>query len=354
MRLQSQGYRVAVIGASSLVGKELLTVLEERHFPVSQFVKLEGTGAAELPIVDLDEPVIPGIDDGTDMSGEEFDFAFIAARPDRLPGFLRPQSRRPHVVIDLDQALPELSSAAPRIPLLERGTPPAAPLEGGSEQQLVVSAHPAATVLSILLLRLAAEFEIKTAVAQVFNPAASLGSRAIEELQKQTVNLLSFQKIPRSIFGAQLAFNLLPRLGGSGSVVMSSLEERIRGELQRCLAGRAPLPALRLFQASVFYSMAISLYVETSKPAAPAAVGRAVAGERVRLGRAADQAPSQVGVTGSAEILVDPIIPDGGRETGLWIWAAVDNLRLAAENAVEIAEGLAGQKRGAGVSGRAN
>ena len=135
---------------------------------------------------------------------------------------------------------------------------------------------------------------------------------------------------------------------------MSSLEDRIRGELRRCLADRAPLPALRLFQASVFYSMAISLYVETGKPAAPAAVGRALAGERVRLGRAADQAPSQVGVTGSTEILVDPIISDGGRETGLWIWVAVDNLRLAAENAVEIAESLASQNHRAGVSGRAN
>lgn len=351
MRLQSEGYRIAVVGASSLIGKELLAVLEERHFPVAELVKVAGSGAAELPIVDLDEPVIPGIDDGTDMSSEEFDFAFIAARPERLPAFLQPESRRPRAVIDLDQALPELSGSVPHIPLLERGSPPAAPGAGGSQHQLLVSAHPATTVLSILLLRLAAEFELKTAVAQVFNPVASLGSRAIEELQKQTVNLLSFQKIPRSVFGAQLAFNLLPRLGGSGSMVMSSLEERIRGELRRCLAGRAPLPALRLFQASVFYSMAISIYVETGKPASPSAVGRALAGERVRLGRAADQAPSQVGVTGSTEILVDPIVPDGGREAGLWIWAAVDNLRLAAENAVDIAEGLAGQGRGASVSG---
>jgi aspartate-semialdehyde dehydrogenase len=357
MRLQSQGYQVAVVGASSLVGKELLAVLEERHFPVTQLVKLEEGGAAELPILDLDEPVVPGTGEDTEISAAELDFAFIAARPDRLPAFLQPDSPRPRAVIDLDQALPELSSAVPRIPLLERGSqPPAAALADRNQPQLVVSAHPATTVLSVLLLRLAAEFELKTAVAQVFNPAASLGSRAIEELQKQTVNLLSFQRIPRSVFGAQLAFNILPRLGGSGSIVMSGLEDRIRGELRRCLADRTPLPALRLFQASVFYSMAISLYVETTKPAAPSAVGRALAGERVRLGRAAEQAPSQVGVTGSTEILVDPIISDGGREAGLWIWAAVDNLRLAAENAVEIAESLAGQRRGASASGspRAN
>lgn len=351
MRLQSGGYRVAVVGASSLVGKELLTVLEERQFPVGRLLKVEGSGAADLPIVDLDEPVIPEIEEAAEASTEEFDFAFIAAHPDRLPAFLEPGSRRASTVIDLDHAMPELVGAVPRVPLLEGGSAPGSAASGSTQAQLVASAHPATAVLSLLLLRLAAQFELKTAVAQVFNPAASLGSRAIEELQKQTVNLLSFQKIPRSIFGTQLAFNLLPRLGGSSSTVMSDLEDRIRRELERCLAGRALLPALRLFQASVFYSMAISLYVETSKPASPAAVGRALAGERVRLGRAADQAPSQVGVTGTTEILVDPIIADRGRESGLWIWAAVDNLRLAAENAVEIAESLAGEKRGASTSG---
>ena len=348
MKLQSDGYRLAVVGASSLVGKELLTVLEDRQFPVSQLAKVEGEGAAELPILDLDEP-IPEIA-GTDVVPDEFDFVFIAARPEKLPGFLQPESRHVGAAIDLDQALPELAGAVPRIPLLERGGVSSTTASGGREAQLVVSAHPATTVLALLLVRLAAQFELKTAVAQVFNPAASLGSRAIEELQKQTVNLLSFQKIPRSIFGAQLAFNLLPRLGGSGSLVMSGLEDRIREELRRCLAGQALLPALRLFQASVFYSMAISLYVETGTPVAPSAIARALAGERVRVGRAADQAPSQVGVTGSAEILVDPILTDRGRETGLWIWAAVDNLRLAAENAVDIAESIAGDRRRAGTS----
>ena len=56
MRFQSQGYSVAVVGASSPVGKELLRVLEERQFPVSRLLKVEASAAAELPIVDLDEP----------------------------------------------------------------------------------------------------------------------------------------------------------------------------------------------------------------------------------------------------------------------------------------------------------
>ena len=55
MKRDAQGYRVAVVGASSLLGKELLTVLEERGFPVARLITLgPGEEEPELPIVDLD------------------------------------------------------------------------------------------------------------------------------------------------------------------------------------------------------------------------------------------------------------------------------------------------------------
>jgi aspartate-semialdehyde dehydrogenase len=331
-------YRVAVVGASSLLGKELLAVLEERRFPVAQLVKIEAGGEPELPIIDLEEET-PSALGSVEVKGDELDFAFVAARPDPLPAFLQAESARPGVVIDLDEGLRELSPAPPRIAFLEAAptsTPP-------GSRALVASAHPATLMLSLLLLRLAARFEIRTAVAHVFTPASNLGPRAIEELQRQTVNLLSFQKVPRAVFGSQLAFNLLPRLGGgSGSSAFGGLEGRIRGELRGSLAGRVPLPALRLLQAPVFYSMAVSLYVETAAATTPAATAQALAGERVRVRRPAERAPSQVEATGSAEILIDSIVADSARPTGLWIWAAADNLRLAAQNAVEIAESFAG------------
>lgn len=341
MSVSGARYRVAVVGASSLLGKELLAVLEERRFPVARLVKIEAVGEPELPIVDLEEET-PSALDSVKVNGDELDFAFVAARPDPLPGFLQPEAVRPGVVIDLEEGLTELSTAPPRIAFLEVSTASTPP--GG--RALVVSAHPATLMLSLLLLRLAARFEIRTAVAHVFSPAANLGPRAVEELQRQTLNLLSFQKIPRAVFGSQLAFNLLPRLGGSAASAFGGLEGRIRGELRRCLAGRAPLPAVRLLQAPVFYSMAVSLYVETAATTTSASAGRALAGERVRVRRPADRAPSQVEATGSAEILIDSIVAESARPAGLWIWAAADNLRLAAQNAVEIAESFVGGRAG--------
>jgi len=93
-------------------------------------------------------------------------------------------------------------------------------------------------------------------------------------------------------------------------------------------------------QAPVFYSLGVSLYVETADPVAPEAAAAALAGERVHVRSAKQDAPTQVEVTGSSDILVDHVTPDSAHATGMWIWAVADNLRLAAANAVELAASL--------------
>ncbi len=389
MKSAAQGYQVAVVGASSLLGKELLAVLEERTFPVSRLVRFEADDEEpSLPIVDLREHSQIMVAD-EDVDEAELDFVFLAARafPDGGESpFLRRALdgqglRQPHntqvspsgtrlgpggppasrglrpslqgdatenrcVVIDLGEGLAEVRGGVLSIPFLDQnaigGRDVASHIEkrGEAHPRIIIAPHSGTIVISTLLLRIAARFVLKSAVAQVFSPASDIGTRAIEELQKQTINLLSFQKIPRGVFGAQMAFNLLPRLGRTNRDGLNKLENHIRNQLRHYLGGRAPLPALRFFQVPVFYSLAVSLYVEMDQPIAPEKLGQALTGGRIRVRRFSEPAPSQVEATGTGDILVDAIAPDAGHAAGIWIWAAVDNLRLAAENAVEIAEGL--------------
>jgi aspartate-semialdehyde dehydrogenase len=70
------------------------------------------------------------------------------------------------------------------------------------------------------------------------------------------------------------------------------------------------------------------------------AMSQALAGEHVRVTHLADDAPSNVNAAGQADILV-AIVPDTDRPNGLWLWAAADNLRVAASTAVECAETMA-------------
>ena len=221
------------------------------------------------------------------------------------------------------------------IPFLDRRFP--VPATHTDAARLLVSPHPAVIVISSILQRFGARFSTKFAVAQVFSSAAEFGSRGVEELQRQTVNILSFQNIPNQIFGAQLAFNLLSRLGSSGKGDLPALENRLQRQLRSYLGGRLPMPALHVIQVPVFYSLAVSLYVETAEPLSTEAATAALAGDRIKVRKPVHDAPTPVEVTGSSDILVDRISLDAGRPNGLWIWAVADNLHLAATNAVELA-----------------
>jgi aspartate-semialdehyde dehydrogenase len=353
MKTSEQGFRVAVVGASSLLGKELLNVLEERHFPFSRLVTFsDDEDELELPILDLREGSKASVLD-QHVTAAELDFAFIAARSRQMPSFLdsaqaSDRGRPACFIIDLSTGAPgeEPAEAHGRrkvvsVPFLDLCFPPGTgKKQESNDSRIYVSAHSATIVISSLLLRLAGCFPLKGAVAHIFTPASEVGSHGIEELQKQTVNLLSFQKLPRKVFGAQLAFNVLSRPGGTSGSGLLALENSLRRQLKEYLRGRVPSPALHLFQVPVFYSLGVSLFIETGEPAAADKAGEALQGKRVQIRRRSQESPSQVEAAGSENILVDSVTADPDHPTGLWIWAVADNLRLAALNAVEVAESL--------------
>jgi aspartate-semialdehyde dehydrogenase len=346
--MKTAGFNVAVIGASSLLGKEILAVLEERNFPAAELIAVSGeAGEPDLPIVDLSRRTAVDFQEEIPAS---FDFAFVATARRGLDTWIewagreRPGSRGPRAVIDLCSSVPQEEPAAVRVPFLDGPSAPAQDDGPGKGLRLIAAPHSATLMISALLSRLAARFRVRKAVAQIFSPASEMGPRAIDELQKQTVNLLSFQKVPREAFGAQIAFNLLPRLG-LGFEQADALESRVRNELTAYLAGRAPVPALRMLQVPVFYSTALSLYVETEDRVPPSDLVAALDGAPIAIRRTSEKPPTQADAAGSNEILVDAIQPDAAHPAGIWLWAVADNLRLAAVNAVQIAEGLHRQRQ---------
>jgi aspartate-semialdehyde dehydrogenase len=359
MKPAKEGYRVAVVGASSLLGKELVSVLEQGKFPVSRLLTFESDEEEpELPIIDLNQTLATTVEDGQ-ISEQELDFVFLCARLQKLPAFLdawqQQGSAANCLVIDVLGEGLRAGTSGPTggtvegadelvaIPFLDRRFP--VPGVRSAAGRVHTSAHPAVIVISSLLLRLGARFPLKTAVAHVFTSASESGSRGVEELQRQTVNILSFQKIPDKIFGAQLAFNLLSRLGMSAASDTAGLEARLRRQLHSYLGERVPRPALRLIQVPAFHSVGVSMYVETAEPVTTEAATAALAGERVKVRPSHLDAPTHVEAAGSSDVLVDSISKDAQHPNGLWLWAVADNLHLAATNAVELAASLREQAR---------
>lgn len=330
-------FRVAIVGATSLKGKELKEILEERPFPAEKLLLLDDDEAlGRLTEYEGEPTFVRTIEPGT---FEGCDLIFFASTSDAFTRANWPSAAASRAaVVDLSHALLDIPEATVRVPFLERARPEPTP----SKARWVVVPHPVAIVLLAVWRRLAAAFRVRQLVANVFEPASERGAAGMEELQEQTVRLLSFQKFPQAVFDAQVAFNLLVRYGAGSRARLEATEDIIRREVERCAPDLAGRVALRVIQVPVFHAHCLSVLVELEESPEVSAVEEALRGEGLAV-LAQDEAPAAaVEVAGRDEIVVGPVLRDRCRLQDFWLWVAVDNLRLTARTAVAIAEELLG------------
>jgi aspartate-semialdehyde dehydrogenase len=206
----------------------------------------------------------------------------------------------------------------------------------------VVPAHPVSVMIGLIAARLRAKFELKSIAATVMEPASEYGRAAMDELHQQTVNLLSFQALPRDQYDAQVAFNLLPELGSAAKVRLKTTELRIRRHYAGITDGLLPQPALQLLQAPVFHGYVVSMLVEIENSATVDQVKGAIAGDHVDVVSGDADAPSNLSAAGQQNILAQVRKDSDAETTGsrFWIWMAADNLKLSALNAIACAAEL--------------
>jgi aspartate-semialdehyde dehydrogenase len=331
-------YRVAIVGAASLMGKEVAEVLRDRNF-----------SSIDIRLLDDDESLgrLESVGDEVtfiqSIRPEQFervDFTFFAADPRATKAKWEIARDLGNTIIDLSGALEDAPGATIRSPwvereLIERGI--GRPLPPQLQPGPAVVAHPAATALAMLALRAEKFGKIERMIATVFEPASEHGQRGINELQEQTVNLLSFQSLPKKVFDTQVAFNMVARYGSASHYSLDKLSQRILKHY-RSLAPAAIEPAMQIIQAPVFHGHAFSIYLESDKPVAIKDFSDALAGEHVVIS-GADDTPNNVSAAGQEDILV-ALHADANRKNGVWLWAAIDNLRVSAVTAVESAETL--------------
>ena len=180
---------------------------------------------------------------------------------------------------------------------------------------------------------------IRRAVATIFEPASEHGQRGMDELHQQTVNLLSFQPLPKDVFDAQVAFNMVARYGQKSQPTLDSVEARVLRHYQKIAGADASQPSLLLLQAPIFHSHALAVFLEFASAVDVPALSQALAGDHVAIPGADEDSPSNVSSAGQADIQlslkIDPVQPNG-----VWLWAAADNLRISALTAVECAESM--------------
>ncbi len=320
--------RVAVIGATGHVGRELLDLLAERRFPIQELRPIATDRSLgdsvewlghELPV-----EVAPSSLRGLDL-------AWLCTPPTAALDWMREALREEVALVDLSGVV----AGKGEVPLA------IASLRGGPwRDDQPVMASPSGPVL--LLARVLAAFQglgLARVQATVLESASSAGRRGVDALQQETIALFQQQEPEHSeVFTSPLAFDCLPCAEAPGTGLSEGREERLVRDLALVLGAAVPtsLTALRV---PTFAGCGVQLSIEVERPTSPEEACDLLAKTPgVRLGPA-DLAPSTRSAIGSEVVGVGRVRadPSGPPGRGLQLWLVGDPVRLAAHNALELA-----------------
>jgi aspartate-semialdehyde dehydrogenase len=313
-----------LIGGETLLGKEIRELVEERKLPVDLVLASAGPQERVLTGSDGELAVIPPLDD---ISVEDARVLILAgaAETHREAHRLALAARHPPALIDATGALEDLPAAHVCAPVLDR-------LPAGGASSIHVPAHPVAVALARLLAAFP-QPRVARCVVAVFEPASERGRAGLDELHQQTVNLLNLKALPKEVFDAQAAFNLLPRYGPDAPLALAAVERRIAQHLD-CLVGPLGLglPSLRLLHAPVFHGYSMVVWLQFGAPVGADDIAQALTGAGFEV-RGPDQEPgSNTSTAGQSGITLSDITPDRNAVHAFWLWLAFDNLRAHADN----------------------
>jgi aspartate-semialdehyde dehydrogenase len=197
-------------------------------------------------------------------------------------------------------------------------------------RRVLLSPHPGVVLLAHLLHPLR-QLALAEAAATLIQPASMRDDAGLEELFEQTRQIVAMtRRTPTPVFGAQLAFNVLPA---------PLPAEPVAAQLRSVLAG-APSVALQILQGAVFHSVAASVYVRFAEPLSPQAVRKALAAHPVIELAEKPRHLGPIDAAANDKVLLGAVRKDEATG-GFWLWAVMDNLtRGGALNAIEIAEAV--------------
>ncbi len=332
-------YKIAIAGASTLVGREVKEALSESPLAAANFVLLdEDEALGQLEQVGDEITFVQPI--GPDAF-ERVDFTFFCGSEELTRKHWRNALRSGSTVLDLTGALDQETGVVVRAPWLEIESSSSTTAAVDLYTLAVVPAHPAALALAAVVERLQQAAPVRAVFATLLLPASDFGRAALDELHQQTVSLLSFQGLPRELYDTQAAYNLLAGLGEAAKVSLTSMDARVRRHYAQLSHGRWPALALQVVHAPVFHGHTFSIAIELERPVELAALEEALSGGHVELVLEETDSPSNLAATGQNDVLVrlrpEKDARNSSQVSRLWLWAASDNLRLQAQNAVACA-----------------
>ncbi len=343
-------YRIAIVGASSLAGKELADEIGDSLLATSNVTLLDDEelsveAAGQVASVGEEAAVIQTIDAA---SFERMDFVFFTGDPRTTLKHWNAARVAGASIVDLTYALEGEAGVVVRTPFVQAAlgrkasnAKPASALDFATVG--VVSAAPAAVMLGLVAERLKARLKLEHLAVTLFEPASEYGREAMDELHQQTVNLLSFQNLPKEQYDAQVAFNVLPSLGESARMDLGASAARIARHYALVDPSLPELEA-QVVHGPVFHGYVASVLLQVEQPVRVADVEAALEGEGIDVVVEDSDPPSNLSAAGQEDIMVQVRSARMSHQEApgrrFWLWLAADNLKLGALNAIACANEL--------------
>jgi aspartate-semialdehyde dehydrogenase len=332
------GYRVAVVGATGNVGREMLQTLAERSFPVDEVVALASQRSAggEVSFGEDDVLKVQRLD-GFNFKG--IDIVLSSAGAKVSADFAPRAGAAGAVVIDNTSYF----RMDPDVPLVVPEVNPQA-IAGYKKKNIIANPNCSTIQMVVALKPLHEVAPIKRVVVATYQSVSGAGKEAMDELFNQTRGIYMNAPIERTKFTKQIAFNCIPHIDVFMDDGYTKEEWKMQVETKKILDPKIKVTATCV-RVPVFVSHAEAVNVEFEKPLS-ADEARAILKSAPGIGvvdhRVDEGYVTQAEAAGEDKVYVSRIRDDHTIDNGLSFWVVADNLRKgAALNAVQIAEMLA-------------
>jgi len=334
---KSRSFNVAVCGASGAVGNEMVSILEERHFPVANLRLLASERSAgdhltfcgdDIQIEELDRNSFSGVD-----------VALFSAGGSVSQEFAPTAVEAGAVVIDNTSAF----RMEPDVPLV---VPEVNPEDIAEFSERGIIANPNCSTIQLVLVLKPIEdaAKIRRVVVSTYQSVSGAGRSGIRELESQSLAVFNLKEIVCGRFPRQIAFNCLPHIDVFAEDGYSKEEHKMIDESRKILHRSDLKLTATTVRVPVFFSHCEAVNIETERKLTAKEARRLLSkapGVRVVDDIAKDLYPTSIDAVGIDDALVGRIREDPSIENGLDLWIAADNVRKgAALNAVQIAERL--------------
>jgi len=332
---KKERYNVAIVGATGAVGNEMLSILEERKFPVDELRLLASSRSIgkSLEYFGKEHPV----DELKESSFEGIDIALFSAGASRSKTFGPAAVKSGAVVIDNSSAF----RMDPEIPLVV----PEVNTSAIAGHQGIIANPNCSTIQMVVALKPIHDVaRITRIVVTTFQAVSGTGQKAIEELLDQTRALLNFKELVMEVYPHQIAFNCLPHIDSFLPNGYSKEEMKMVNETRKILGDDRIGITATTVRVPVFRSHSESINIQTEKKITAGEVSELLAyaeGICVLDDPSNNVYPLAIDSSGKDETFVGRIREDESIENGINLWVVADNLRKgAALNAIQIAEKL--------------